>query len=412
MKILHINYSDLSGGAAIAGYRLHCALRESGIHSRILVQNKTSDDPDVLCHNSLIYNIAKVINSRIESIPLKLYPHRKTNIFSTGLSYNNKIFNYINDYDPDIIHLHWINGGLINLHNLLTIKKPIVWSLHDMWPFTGGCHYDSECGRYINGCGFCPILNSNSENDLSQYIYNRKFKIYKKTSNLTFIGLSNWITHCARNTPLLSQHNIRHIPNLIDTNTFFPLKKTTTRIKLGLPIDKTILLIGAYNLKDDPRKGLSLLKSYFDMDIFNDNFHILSFGHTNHSKYFSPYRKISSTSLGNVKNQDLIRDLYSAADITIVPSLQENLSNMIMESMSCGTPVLCFNTGGNSDMVDHLVNGYLVKPFLVGDMVNGLEWCLSNLTKIKIASRDKILNQFSKEILIPRYLDLYYSVIK
>ncbi|KOR28102.1 glycosyl transferase family 1, partial [Achromatium sp. WMS1] len=180
MNILIVNTSDIQGGAARAAYRLHRSLLNEGIDSQMLVQNKASDDYTVLSSSTKIAAKFAEIKLTLNSIPTKFYPHKSRTPFSPSWLPFSNIVKKINGIDPDIVHLHWICGGMLKIEDLAKIKKPIVWSLHDMWAFTGGCHYDEECGRYQENCGYCKVLGSNKQNDLSSRILKRKDRSFKR----------------------------------------------------------------------------------------------------------------------------------------------------------------------------------------------------------------------------------------
>lgn len=180
MKILIVNTSDIDGGAARAAYRLHKALITQGIDSQMLVQSKSSDDYRVVGENHKIRRILNKLRPFLDSIPIRFYKNRTKTLFSSSWLTFSSIVDKINEINPDIVHLHWICNGMIKIEDIARIKAPIVWSLHDMWAFTGGCHYDEECGRYEQECGNCKVLGSNKDNDLSKNVF--KMEIFKMAS--------------------------------------------------------------------------------------------------------------------------------------------------------------------------------------------------------------------------------------
>ena len=203
MKILIVNTSDIQGGAARAAYRLHRSLLNAGIDSQMLVQKKSSDDYTVIGPISKIEKAFSFLRPQLDQLPVKFYKNRTKTLFSPSWIGSKKIIQKINETDPDIVHLHWICGGMIKIEDLLKIKKPIVWSLHDNWAFTGGCHIKWDCEKYKNECGACPRLGSNKIKDLSKWVWDRKYKTFNKINNLTIIGLSKWVTECSKNSTLL-----------------------------------------------------------------------------------------------------------------------------------------------------------------------------------------------------------------
>ena len=179
MKILIVSASDIQGGAGKAAYRLHNSLLESGIDSAMLVQRKKSSTKSVIGPKNLFQRLIGSVRPHLDSMPIKLYRKRSGGMFSILWLPFSSIPRKINTIDPDIVHLHWVDPGMLNIKDFVKIKAPIVWSLHDMWAFTGGCHYDEGCEGYKANCGTCKVLGSTKENDLSKKIYRRKVKTFE-----------------------------------------------------------------------------------------------------------------------------------------------------------------------------------------------------------------------------------------
>jgi len=409
MKILLVNTLDNYGGAARACYRLHKALLEEGIDSKMLVQLKTGDDWTVLGPRTDMERSMGKVRSIIEKIPLKKYNINVT--FSLNISPFSPVVKRINEINPDIVHLHWVNDGFLKIENIPKIKPPIIWTMHDMWLFTGGCHYDEYCDRFKKNCGRCPVLNSNKENDLSRKTWNRKNKAFSKIKNITITTPSQWLTECSKNSTLLKGGKIFTIPNMIDTNVFKPFDKIKARELFGLPINKKLILFGAMS-NTDKRKGLKELKeALYKIKNIND-IELVIFGSSPPEKEIDFGFK--SYYLGRLNDDPSLVALYNAVDIVINASHQENLSNVIMESISCGKPVVAFNIGGNPDMIDHQINGYLAKPFDTDDLANGIRWVLNNPDYNELCknAREKVLNNFDKKIVVKRYIELYKEILK
>lgn len=410
MKILIVNTSDINGGAARAAYRLHKALLAQNVDSQMLVQTKTSDDSTVLTAISTVQKSINRFRPFLDSVPVRFYPQRTQTLFSPSWLPYSTIVDKINEINPDIVHLHWINGGMMPIEDLLRIKAPIVWSLHDMWPFTGGCHYDEHCGRYRESCGNCPVLGSNSTNDLSRKVWERKEKVFSQLPNMTIVGLSRWITESAKKSSLFRDKKIITLPNPIDTTVFAPQNKRTAREIWNLPQDKKLILFGAMNATTDPRKGFHELKKALHL-LDGNNIELVVFGSekpTEHSSF-----NFTIHYVGNIHDDERLATLYSAADVMIVPSLQENLSNAIMESLACGTPVVAFDIGGNSDMIEHKINGYLANPYNTTDLANGIQWVLDakNYDELCHNSREKVVQKFDRTQVVTSYIDLYVKVL-
>jgi len=410
MKILILNTLDIQGGAARAAYRLHRALLSENMDSKMLVQDKVSDDWTVMGARTKISRGFAKIRPILDAIPTQLYPHKTKTLFSPSWLPFSRIVKKINDINPDIVHLHWICGGMLRIEDLAKIQQPIVWSLHDMWAFTGGCHYDEECRRYKENCGYCKVLNSNEKNDLSYRVLKRKSRTFDK-NNLIIIGLSKWLANAAKESYLFNNKKIVNLPNPIDTNLFQPFDRKKARQLWNLPENKKLVLFGAMSATSDLRKGYQqLIESLQKLE--NKEIELVVFGSSEPRE--KPILKFKIHYVGHLYDDVSLVILYNACDVMVVPSIQENLSNAIMESLSCGTPVVGFDIGGNSDMIEHLKNGYLAKPFESGDLANGIEWILENEKRyqsISFAARKKVIETFDSKKVAKQYIDLYLSLL-
>lgn len=419
MKVIHLSTSDYNGGAAIAAKRIVTAQRLfSDLDSKLLVQIKKYNDnfifsADTSTTKKILSNIrqfADELSIRLLSVQSRgrfTFPY-----FGQDISQNNLIKN------ADIINLHWINGGFLSLNSLVKISqlnKPIVWTLHDMWVFTGGCHYNSDCFKFQIECSDCPSLLFKSENDLSFKIFNAKKKIFADLK-LTIVTCSKWLAKEASQSALLNDKKVIVIPNSIDLNVYAQINKIESRQKINLPVDKKLILIGAMNLKDH-RKGFNYLLRALNLLVdsnkeISDKFELVVFG--KFDKNVTSQIPLKINQLGKLKNTEEIVMAYNAADIYVAPSLQDNLPNTIMEAMACGIPVVAFNVGGIPDMIDDGVNGILVKLKSSEDLAKAIEKILldENLNKkFGDAARQKILNNFNQNIVAAKYYELYKSLL-
>lgn len=410
MNILNVNSSDTHGGAARAVFRLHQALCSERIDSKLLVNTKSSDDHTVLRPNSKLNRGLVKFRPPLDALPVALYKKRTKTLFSPAWLPFSNIVDRINDINPDIVHLHWINEGMLRIQDLARIKSPIVWSLHDNWAFTGGCHIMWECERYLETCGHCPLLNSDAQFDLSRILFSAKKNTYAKINNITIIGLSKWMASCASKSNLFRDKTVLNLPNLIDTSLFSPLKITTARELLRLPSTKKLVLFGAINATSDVNKGYHHLIDALKL-IKNTNIELVVFG--SREPINSPDFPFKTHYLGHLHDDLSLRALYSAADLLVVPSLQENLSNAIMESLACGTPVVAFNVGGNGDMIDHRNNGYLAQSFDIQDLAAGIDWILNAPNHLELArnARTKVLQEFDSQLVAKKYITMYESIL-
>ncbi len=409
MKILIVNISDIQGGAARAAYRLHRSLLEQNIDSQMLVQDKESDDHIIVGPVTKTQRAISKMRPTLDELPVSFYKNRTKTIFSPSWLPFSNIIKKINEINPDIVHLHWICGGMMKIEDIARIKAPIVWSLHDMWAFTGGCHYDEECGAYTNSCSSCKVLGSDKEYDLSRKVFNRKQKTFSQIENMTIVGLSKWLNNCSSNSTLLKDKKHINLPNPIDTNIFKPFDKEKARELWSLPKDKKLVLFGAMGATSDSRKGFDKLSNALHkLDNRNIEFVVFGSSKPKDSQNFG----FKTNYLGSLADDVSLVTLYSAVDVMIVPSLQENLSNAIMESLACGTPVVGFDIGGNSDMIEHKINGYLAKSFDTIDLANGIDWILENKNYESLAksAREKILKTFDSKVVAQKYIELYKDI--
>lgn len=410
MKVLIVNSMDIVGGAARAAYRLHRSLLDEGIHSQMLVQQKSGDDFSVIGPATKIKRGLGKIRPALDALPLRGYPNRSKTPFSPAWVPFSHIVNQINALDPDIVHLHWVAGGMMRVEDIARIKAPVVWSLHDMWAFTGGCHYDESCGAFRKICGSCKVLASNVSNDLSREVFTRKRKAFLEKPDITVVGLSRWLADEASSSALFATNKVVNLPNPIDVNIFSPFNRLKARELLNLPEDRKLILFGAMGAASDPRKGFPELRRALE-HLTTPDAELVVFGASQPQEGAAFNQKAHY--LGRLYDDVTLRVLYSAADVMVVPSLQENLSNAIMESLACGTPVVGFDIGGNSDLIDHNTNGYLAEPFDINDLAQGIDWVLDTADHeiLSTNARNKVLHEFDSKVVAPKYIELYRSVL-
>ena len=412
MKILIVNTFDIQGGAARAAYRLHRTLLDRGIDSHMLVQSKSSDDFTVeTISNTKIQKGLNILRPIIDNIPVRFYENRTKTFFSPSWFGFSKIIEKINEINPDIVHLHWICGGMIKIEDLSRIKAPIVWTLHDNWAFTGGCHIMWECEKYNYSCGACPRLGSSKENDLSRKIFTRKQKTFSQIANMTIVGLSKWLNDCSSSSTLLKNKKHINLPNLIDTNIFKPFDKDKSRELWNLPKDKKLVLFGSISATSDVNKGFKELSQALHK-LTNKNIEFIVFGSSKPKE--SQEFGFKTRYLGHLHNDVSLVTLYSAVDVMIVPSLQEAFGQTASESMACGTPVVAFATTGLLDIIEHETNGYLAKPFETDDLACGIEWVLNtpDYDELCVNARKKVLRDFDSAVVGNRYIELYEDILK
>lgn len=413
MKVAIVNTHDYDGGAAKAAFRLHQALNLNGINSKMIVLEKKTNYKNVIKVHYTKFN--EILALTLKKIPNKILfetIYKNCNSFSTGkigldIS-NNQIIK-----KADIIHLHWINGNFIDISKLQYINKPIIWTLHDMWPFTGGCHYTGNCEKYKLECNKCPVLTSNLSYDLSTNVFRYKKKYYNK--NLTIITPSKWLGQCAKESNLFNNNTIVNISNTLNTNIFKPYTKTEVRKKFNIENDKFVILFGAVSATKDKRKGFEYLKKALKLIVQNsiiNNIEIVIFG-SNDLKEIKT-SKANLRYLGEIYNDQELAQIYSMSNVFVIPSLEDNLPNTILESLACSTPVVGFNVGGIPDLIDHKTNGYLAKYKDAEDLANGIQWIYINNKDNWLGknARNKVNKNNSNGVIARQYINLYKSLLK
>lgn len=412
MRVVFLNTRDSGGGAARAAVRLLHGVREAGVDALMLVQRKLADDNAVVGSDGRFANELAVLRSDLDCAPLRLYPKRNHFIFSPAFL-PEKLQSKVDLIKPDIVHLHWLGEGFLRLESLARFGRPLVWTLHDSWAFTGGCHIPFDCLNYREKCGFCPTLGSSCQSDLSRWVWRRKERVFRKL-NLTVVTPSRWLADCARSSSLLERFRIEVIPNGLDLERFKPIDKSLARQIIGLPQDKKIILFGAMSSTSDKNKGFHLLQPALQKLVakgWKENVELLVFGSTEPAN--APDFGLRTHYLGRLHDDTSIALLYSAADLFVAPSIQENLPNTVMEAMACGTPCVAFNIGGMPDLIEHEKSGYLARPFEPDALAEGIAWGLEDEERSHVLSsrcRKKVAD-FSIDCVVGRYIDLYKNLL-
>ncbi len=416
MKVLMLSNSDLEGGAARSAYRLHQGFQKISVNSQLHVQTKCSDYTGVTAYRSNV-GIGKAITAlrlTLDKLPLKLYANgRQASYSSQWLP--DRMAADIHSIHPDIVNLHWINNGYIQIESLAKFKQPVVWTLHDMWAFTGGCHYNQDCDRYTDTCGKCPQLHSHRHQDLSHWIWNRKAKAWGH-KELTIVTPSQWLANCAKKSSLLKDRRIEYIPYGIDTSLYRPIERRLAREILQLPQDKYLVLSGALGGTSDKRKGFHLLQpalQELSQSGWRDRLELVVFGSSVPEN--PPDFGLTTHYLGALHDDSSLALLYSAADVFVAPSVQDNLPNTVMEAIACGTPCVAFDIGGMPDMIEHQGNGYLAQAFKVEDLAKGIAWTLENPERhqnLSQRAREKTEQEFPLEKQAQRYTSLFQSLLE
>ena len=417
MKIAFLNTYDNSGGAAIACLRLVEAIAASGHEVKMHVREKTISNPHVVDVNPGWQKYPGFFRYALEKLYFLPFEVSKDIRFHFSSANIGKDLSQLKSIqEADVIHLHWINHGFLSLKNiekLVGLGKPIVWTLHDKWLFTGGCHITRDCYNYEDACGNCPYLKKPSSTDLSHKIWQNK-KALLENSHIHFVTCSNWLKKLAIGSSLLKDKSVTRIPNPLDTNLYKPLAKKTVRQQLGLPEKAFLVLFVSANIAS-PFKGFKYLVEAFQMikkekpELFA-KMKLVVVGRDKNK--LIPSLDFPVIYLGEISNPADLIPVYNACDILAAPSIEDNLPNTVMESLACGVPVVGFETGGIPEMVDHLENGFIAPQKDVRALVQGMEWVfkLENNNTLSEKARLKVMAHYRYGVIAERYLELYRAL--
>jgi glycosyltransferase involved in cell wall biosynthesis len=411
MKVLIISKEDMQGGAFIAAYRVHNALLKNGVDSLMLVDKKTSDDLTV---EGPTTKIAKLLaNLRPRLINYLLVKLQKTNnkVIHSPSVLPSTLVKCINESDADVINLHWIQNEMLSIKDISKIKKPIVWTFHDMWAFCGAEHYTND-NRWREGYNFNNRPSYERGFDLNKWTWKRKKKYWKNPIQITTPSL--WLAKCVNESKLMSNWPVTVVANPLNTEIFKPMDKKNACRKLNLPDKVSLILFGALGGKKDPRKGFDLLISalkQLENQPKAKKIELAIFGQSKPKSSLS--LGFPTHYIGHLSNDASLRLAYNAADVMVIPSTQEAFGQTASESISCGTPVVAFGVGGLLDIVDHQINGYLAKPFDTNDLAQGIDWVLNaaNYSELCKNARDKALKEFDYKVVAKKYISLYEKTL-
>ncbi|WP_207533778.1 glycosyltransferase [Desertivirga arenae] len=419
MKIVHLNTYDGNGGAGRACLRLNQALNgQEGVSSEVWVGFKFGKNPHIKSfRDGKIAKAIAVFGILLERFISSAYAKKLKIPFSIPVWGIDPTTHPVVQ-EADIIHLHWVNHAFLrpqDLEKLARLNKPIVWTFHDSNAFTGGCHVRYSCDHFENECGNCPILKATADNDQSHKIWKSKEKAYADLS-FTIVAPSFWMKNSIKRSKLLKDREIRVIPNTLETSVFKPYGKAHAREHLNLPAKKFIMLSGFMPSRKDLHKGTPYLLAALDILIKSEacraeDVELIVFG--NRDAENVPAFPVKTTFLGTISNDDQLAICYSAADVFLTPSLEDNLPNTVMESLACGTPVVAFTTGGIPDMVKHQKNGYLAEYKSSEDFAKGIEWVYKFADKeaLNKTSRLMVEEQFSEEVIAKKHLNVYKQLL-
>ncbi|ABD06249.1 Glycosyl transferase, group 1 [Rhodopseudomonas palustris HaA2] len=409
LSVVHLAQSDSEGGANKAAYRIHKNLQTLGLRSTFHVGRKLRDDPSVVpAHWPGVGRLGSDVVAYLNARTLRSYPHRLGTPFSPScLRYGHLDRGLI--AGADVVCAHWIAGAFLNFGQLKGIAAPLVWRLSDIWPFSGGCHYPGGCSGFERACGGCPQLGSTEEHDLSRRGLRAREAAYGDL-DLTIVAPSRWIAGLAGRSSLFGGRRIEHIPTGVDLQVFRPRDRLAARHTIGLPESGTIVLFGALSATDDPRKGYAhLLRTIENLAAAGRrDLSLVVFGGATQGAATS-IAGYPVHHLGSIGSEERLAEIYSAADVLIAPFLEDNLPNVVLEAVACGTPVAAFAAGGIPDAIDHQVNGYLASTGDDAELARGVASLLDrpDAAHVRSAARRLAETRFDLLDCARRYIALF-----
>lgn len=396
MKVLIVNTSKTGGGAAIAANRLAAALQRAGVDATFISRKKKF--PAFYWERFVIWARNKF---------------SRNNLFAIDIANVGEDITKTADFmKADIIHLHWTNQGFLSLRcidRIFKSGKPVVWTLHDMWPCTAICHHARDCDSYTTECKYCRLLQEPSANDMANDVFHDKQKIYDN-AKLNIVAVSTWLADKVNSSTLLKDKPVCVIPNTIPLERFVIIPKNEARHNIGLPADKQLIIFGAAKL-DDPIKGFDFLIAALNLLIKKgmSNLHLLLFGNIKNAKEtFLSAIPIPYTYFGLV-SEDMLPQLFSASDVSVSSSYYETFGLTLIEAQACGCLPVSFNNSGQTDIIQHKENGYLAEYKSASDLAKGIEWALTEgrTTITPQQLRQNVIEKYSDSVIAEEYIKLY-----
>lgn len=417
MRILIVNTSEKNGGAAVAANRLMEALNSNGEDAKMLVRDKQTDDKRVVALRRSRLHWWQFLWERW-CIFLHLHLSRQR-LFELDIANTGTDITTLPEFKAaDIIHLSWINQAMLSLADIKKIVnsgKPVVWTMHDIWPATAICHYARGCKQFHTACHHCPLLPSGGgNNDLSARVWRKKVAILQDKSIL-FVACSKWLEGQAKQSALLKNQIVTSIPNPIDTRIFYKQDKKQARRAFGLPENKQLILFVSQRVTDE-RKGVNyfigaLQQLVTEHPAMKQNTGVVILG--GHSAEVAARLPIPAYALGYVSDAEKIASVYNSTDLFVLPSLEDNLPNTIMEAMACGIPCVGYRVGGIPEEIDHLKNGYVAAYKDVNDLARGIYWVLNEAEYDVLSTQaiEKVISCYSQKAVSLRYIEVYNQAL-
>ena len=408
MRVLVVNTGEKAGGAAVAAHRLMDALNNHGVKAKMLVRDKTTEALTVV---GLPRSPLLRWHFLWERLVVFFYLHfSRKHLFEVDIANAGSDITQLPEFkEADIIHLHWVNQGMLSLkgiRKILRSGKPVVWTMHDIWPATAICHLTLNCRHFTTQCRECRLLSGRS--GLAMSVWRRKQRMLEEDS-IYFVACSKWLASEAKASALLKGHKITDIPNPIDTRIYKRYDRQEARRRLGLPADKRLLLFVSQRVTN-PNKGMSYLVEACTLVSDMNDLGVVILG--GHAEDVVGQLSLDTYPMGYVSDDRRIVDIYNAVDLFVLPSLSENLPNTIMEAMACGVPCVGFNVGGIPEEIDHKKNGYVAHYRDAEDLARGIRWVLeADADELSAQCLRKVAQNFSPSAVAMHYTEVYNQAL-
>lgn len=411
MRVLHLCYSDGGGGATIGARRSHQAMVAQGLESRLVVVEKTTDDPQVIelprkpLRRMLALRAGQLVGMLQRSGNDSIHSY---NVMPMGTA------SVLNAMDADIIQMHWIAADTISIGELPQLNKPVVWKLPDMWGFSATEHYlkPGDPERFEEGYRASNRPAHQWGVDVDRWVWAYKKRAWRDFS-MGIVAPSAWMADCAERSALFGGYPIRHILNPLDTALYKPGDPQEARRHFDLPPDKSLIMFGAVKATSDRRKGFHHLQSalsHLETHLDPAKVSLIVLG----ADGPQPDRiaGFEVRYLGTTHDEHRIVAAYNSADALVLPCEMDNLPNVIKEAMCCGVPCAAFDVGGVPDMLDHQETGYLAKPYDAQDLAKGIGWAVSAVSAaLRAKIRQSALEKFSPDKVVPQYVQFYREIL-
>lgn len=407
LRVLHLSSYDANGGAARAAYALHRAMLSQGLDSKMLVARKGTDDPTVTHGNANRFRVTSELDRRLWKLQ-----RSPVTTWRSPAKFASLTAEQINRTSADVVNLHWVTDGFLSIEEIGKIQKPLVWSMYDMWPFAGTEHYGTDTPEARWRTGYTQANRPNDERgiDLDRWTYQRKQRHWPPHHTpIQMVPASTWLEQATRSSALMGNWPITRIPHVVDTDVFAPMNKGQARRQLGLPDDRPIILFLASAGIGDRRKGWDLLAVALPRQAGQDySVRVVVVGPVPDDETREEAERQADVPIhwhGTVNTSSELRLLYCAADVTAVPSREDNMPLTAMEAQSCGRPVVAFRIGGLPDIVDDGITGHLAEAEDPDDLARALAQALDN--NQGDAARERALATWSPQAVVPRYAAIY-----